>query len=75
MHMPLCTQALATTALTYGLSPDTSRIMVKVGLGFHVEFTLTEALEFIDQKEKDLTKYRLIALTRLLTAPQTNRRS
>lgn len=56
MHTPQCTQALVTTALIHGCSPDTSRIMVKVGLGFHVEFTLTEALEFIDQKEKDLTK-------------------
>ena len=31
--------------------------MVKIGLGFHVEFTLPEALEFIVQKEKHLTKY------------------
>jgi len=37
--------------------PDTSRIFVNIGLGFHVEFTLKEALIFIDVKEKHLTKY------------------
>jgi prefoldin alpha subunit len=33
---------------------DVSRIFVTVGLGFHVEFTLDEALEFIKVKETDL---------------------
>lgn len=37
--------------------PDTSRIFVNIGLGFHVEFTLPEALEFVDKKERTLTKY------------------
>lgn len=30
--------------------PDPSRIYVNVGLGFHVELTLQEALAFIDKK-------------------------
>eukprot|EP01100_Stratorugosa_tubuloviscum_P015372 TRINITY_DN8790_c0_g1_i1.p1 TRINITY_DN8790_c0_g1~~TRINITY_DN8790_c0_g1_i1.p1 ORF type:complete len:161 (+),score=58.73 TRINITY_DN8790_c0_g1_i1:50-532(+) len=29
---------------------DTTKIFVNVGLGFHVEFTLPEALKFIDKK-------------------------
>uniref|UniRef100_A0A6B2LRG3 Uncharacterized protein n=1 Tax=Arcella intermedia TaxID=1963864 RepID=A0A6B2LRG3_9EUKA len=33
---------------------ETKRIMVEVGLGFVVEFTLEEALEFIDWKEEQL---------------------
>jgi len=37
--------------------PDTSRIFVHVGLGFHVEYTLAEAIKFIEVKEKSLTKY------------------
>jgi len=36
---------------------DTSRIYVHVGLGFHVEFTLDEALKFIDVKEKHINIY------------------
>eukprot|EP00026_Physarum_polycephalum_P020749 Phypoly_transcript_23533.p1 GENE.Phypoly_transcript_23533~~Phypoly_transcript_23533.p1 ORF type:complete len:158 (+),score=24.35 Phypoly_transcript_23533:26-475(+) len=35
--------------------PDTSKIFVNVGLGFHVEFTLPEAIAFIDKKEAALT--------------------
>lgn len=30
--------------------PDTSRIYVNIGLGFYVELTLQEALEFVDKK-------------------------
>jgi hypothetical protein len=37
-------------------SPDATRIYVNVGLGFHVEFTLDEALKFIEVKEKYLNK-------------------
>lgn len=37
--------------------PDTSRIFVHVGIGFHVEFTLDEALAFIKVKEEDLERY------------------
>ncbi|XP_022082502.1 protein UXT-like isoform X1 [Acanthaster planci] len=35
--------------------PDASRIYVLVGFGFFVEFTLPEALKFIDKKCKHLT--------------------
>ena len=38
-------------------SPDTSRIFVDVGLGFHAEFTLDEALSFIDSVETRLNGY------------------
>ena len=31
---------------------DTSKIFVNAGLGFYVEMTLKECLEFLDQKEK-----------------------
>jgi len=34
--------------------PDTTYIYVNIGLGFHVQFTLTEALQFIDKKEESL---------------------
>ena len=34
--------------------PDTSHIFVEVGLGFHAQFTLDEALEFIEEKMKHL---------------------
>ncbi|KAK3222959.1 hypothetical protein Dsin_009984 [Dipteronia sinensis] len=34
--------------------PDTRRIFVDIGLGFHVEFTWSEALNFISQREERL---------------------
>ncbi|PPE01930.1 hypothetical protein GOBAR_DD01070 [Gossypium barbadense] len=34
--------------------PDTQRIFVDVGLGFHVEFTWSEALKFISLREEKL---------------------
>merc|ERR1712086_195161 len=34
--------------------PDTSRIIVEVALGFHLEFTLEEAIDFISEKEEHL---------------------
>jgi prefoldin subunit 5 len=37
--------------------PDTSHVFVNVGLGFHVEFTLQEALAFIELKETHLAGY------------------
>jgi hypothetical protein len=37
--------------------PDASRIFVNVGLGFHVEFTLEEALRFIESKEEFSNSY------------------
>ncbi|KAK4580737.1 hypothetical protein RGQ29_024403 [Quercus rubra] len=46
--------------------PDTKRIFVDIGLGFHVEFTWSEALNFISQREERLARqieeyFRLIA--------------
>ncbi|XP_071810504.1 protein UXT-like [Asterias amurensis] len=35
--------------------PDASRIYILVGFGFFVEFTLPEALKFIDKKVQQLT--------------------
>ncbi|XP_039629894.1 protein UXT isoform X1 [Polypterus senegalus] len=37
--------------------PDTSKIFVAIGYGFFVEFTLSEALSFIEKKTKQLTEY------------------
>ncbi|KAG6763954.1 hypothetical protein POTOM_031404 [Populus tomentosa] len=37
--------------------PDTQRIFVDVGLGFHVEFTWTEALNFIALREEKIASY------------------
>lgn len=34
--------------------PDTTRIFVDVGLGFHVEFTWSEALKYISAREEKL---------------------
>lgn len=36
--------------------PDTRRIFVDVGLGFHVEFTWSEALNYISQREEKLER-------------------
>ncbi|XP_043703722.1 protein UXT homolog isoform X3 [Telopea speciosissima] len=36
--------------------PDTRHIFVDIGLGFHVEFTWSEALEFISRKEERLDR-------------------
>ncbi|GER27223.1 protein UXT [Striga asiatica] len=38
------------------LCPDTRHIFVDVGLGFHVEFTWTEALNFIATREESLSR-------------------
>lgn len=35
--------------------PDATRLFVDIGLGFHAEFTLDEALEFISAKDKVLS--------------------
>ncbi|KAB1208268.1 hypothetical protein CJ030_MR7G027319 [Morella rubra] len=37
--------------------PDTKHIFVDVGLGFHVEFTWSEALNFISQREEKLARF------------------
>ncbi|CAN0889919.1 Protein UXT homolog [Linum grandiflorum] len=36
--------------------PDTQRIFVDVGLGFHVEFTWSEALNFISLREEKISR-------------------
>ncbi|KAL8161477.1 hypothetical protein V2J09_012966 [Rumex salicifolius] len=36
--------------------PDTRHIFVDIGLGFHVEFTWSEAINYIDAKEEGLAK-------------------
>ncbi|KAK9277751.1 hypothetical protein L1049_007298 [Liquidambar formosana] len=36
--------------------PDTSRIFVDIGLGFHVEFTWSEALKYISAREEQLAE-------------------
>lgn len=36
--------------------PDTQRIFVDIGLGFHVEFTWSEALNYISLREEQLAK-------------------
>ncbi|XP_025886870.1 uncharacterized protein [Solanum lycopersicum] len=36
--------------------PDTTRIFVDVGLGFHVEFTWSEALNYISAREEKLAR-------------------
>ncbi|KAI4328493.1 hypothetical protein L6164_020844 [Bauhinia variegata] len=36
--------------------PDTQRIFVDIGLGFHVEFTWSEALNYITQREEKIAR-------------------
>ncbi|ESW34655.1 hypothetical protein PHAVU_001G169600 [Phaseolus vulgaris] len=36
--------------------PDTQRIFVDVGFGFHVEFTWSEALNYIEKREEKITR-------------------
>lgn len=38
--------------------PDTQRIFVDVGLGFHVEFTWSEALNYIAKREEKIARYK-----------------
>ncbi|KAE8023193.1 hypothetical protein FH972_008925 [Carpinus fangiana] len=47
--------------------PDTQRIFVDVGLGFHVEFTWPEALNFISLKEEKLAR-QIEEYTRLIAS-------
>lgn len=37
--------------------PDTSKVMVHVGLGHHVEYTLDEAIKYADERLKSLSRY------------------
>ena len=39
-------------------APERKHIFVNIGLGFHVEFTLDEALVYIEKKIKKLEMYR-----------------
>lgn len=41
---------------SFNCSQDASMIFVQIGFGFFVEFTLKEALKFIDKKTKLLTQ-------------------
>ncbi|KAL3840548.1 hypothetical protein ACJIZ3_025139 [Penstemon smallii] len=47
--------------------PDTRHIFVDVGLGFHVEFTWSEALNFIAVKEEKLSR-QIEEYTRLIAS-------
>ncbi|KAI5579306.1 hypothetical protein POPTR_008G091400v4 [Populus trichocarpa] len=47
--------------------PDTQRIFVDVGLGFHVEFTWTEALNFIALREEKIAR-QIEEYTRLISS-------
>ncbi|XP_055800510.1 uncharacterized protein LOC129869897 isoform X2 [Solanum dulcamara] len=42
--------------------PDSTHIFVDVGLGFHVEFTWSEALNYISAREEKLARLRLLVL-------------
>lgn len=45
-----------------GCRPDTQCIFVDVGLGFHVEFTWSEALNYISQREEKIARYKSFCL-------------
>ncbi|KAH0674792.1 hypothetical protein KY284_025879 [Solanum tuberosum] len=47
--------------------PDTTRIFVDVGLGFHVEFTWSEALNYISAREEKLAR-QIEEYTRLIAS-------
>ncbi|XP_023548070.1 protein UXT homolog [Cucurbita pepo subsp. pepo] len=47
---------LGSEVYVQGNVADTQRIFVDVGLGFHVEFTWSEALKFISLKEERLAR-------------------
>ncbi|KAI8023561.1 hypothetical protein LOK49_LG03G03033 [Camellia lanceoleosa] len=50
--------------------PDTRRIFVDIGLGFHVEFTWFEALNYITVREEKLAK-KIEEYTRLIASIKT----
>ncbi|XP_022733834.1 protein UXT homolog isoform X2 [Durio zibethinus] len=47
--------------------PDTQRIFLDIGLGFHVEFTWSEALKFISLREEKLER-QIEEYTRLIAS-------
>jgi hypothetical protein len=42
--------------------PNTQHIFVDIGMGFHVEFTWSEALNFIEKREEKITRYNFLVL-------------
>jgi hypothetical protein len=52
LHCPVLLTRAPPAALLH--SPDTRLIVVDIGLGFHVELALQEAVTFIDDKERHL---------------------
>lgn len=40
--------------------PDTQHIFVDVGFGFHVEFTWSEALNYIEKREEKIARYKFL---------------
>lgn len=52
-----CVCACGVLGLLHVYRPDTQRIFVDIGLGFHVEFTWSEALRFISLREEKLERY------------------
>ncbi|KAK7279103.1 hypothetical protein RJT34_24147 [Clitoria ternatea] len=47
--------------------PDTQHIFVDIGLGFHVEFTWSEALNFIEKREEKIAR-QIEEYTRLIAS-------
>ncbi|XP_027914281.1 protein UXT homolog isoform X3 [Vigna unguiculata] len=47
--------------------PDTQRIFVDVGFGFHVEFTWSEALNYIEKREEKIAR-QIDEYTRLIAS-------
>ncbi|XP_047155129.1 protein UXT homolog [Vigna umbellata] len=47
--------------------PDTQRIFVDIGFGFHVEFTWSEALNYIEKREEKIAR-QIEEYTRLIAS-------
>ncbi|KAK8647500.1 hypothetical protein V6N13_121236 [Hibiscus sabdariffa] len=58
---------LGSEVYTQAEVPDTQRIFVDIGLGFHVEFTWSEALKFISLREEKLER-QIEEYTRLIAS-------
>ena len=41
--------------------PDTTRIFVDIGLGFHAEFTWSEALNYISLREEKISRWAFLS--------------
>lgn len=44
----------------FNYRPDTQHIFVDVGFGFHVEFTWSEALNYIEKREEKIARYKFL---------------